>query len=87
MRKLFRETDGVVDVTGTLRPTRPKRVSRWTRRRPAERHQRRHDCRDLRLALAGSGADILHLPTEKEDLNIVLSSRAQRAPRPKTCWR
>ena len=59
--------------TGISRPTRPRRGSSWTRKRPpSTASATRAIAQTLQMAVGGAAVDLLHLPREKEDVQIVV---------------
>ena len=59
--------------TGISRPTSPRCASSWTRRRPpSTASARRAIAQTLQMAVGGSAVDLLHLPREKEDVQIMV---------------
>jgi multidrug efflux pump subunit AcrB len=73
VREIFLNTEGVVDVDWYLEADQPKTVFEVDKEKAAL-HGISTDAiaQTLRLATGGESIDLLHLPAEKEDLNIHL---------------
>jgi multidrug efflux pump subunit AcrB len=73
VREIFLNTEGVVDVDWYLEADQPKTIFEVDKEKAAL-HGISTDAiaQTLRLATGGESIDLLHLPAEKEDLNIHL---------------
>jgi multidrug efflux pump subunit AcrB len=83
VRRIFRETDGVVDVDWYLEADQPK-AEFVIDKEKAALHGVSADtiAQTLRMATGGESIDLLHLPREKEDLNIKLELPRSARTRP-----
>jgi multidrug efflux pump subunit AcrB len=73
VREIFRNTPGVVDVDWYLEADQPKARFIIDKEKAAIHSISAETIsQTLRIAVGGSSVDLLHLPREKEDVNIVL---------------
>ncbi|MBP7951707.1 MAG: efflux RND transporter permease subunit [Verrucomicrobiales bacterium] len=73
VRGIFESTPGVVDVDWYLEADQPKTRFLVDREKAALHGISAETiARTLRLAVAGESVDLLHVPNEKEDINLVL---------------
>ena len=85
VRRVFQETPGVVDVDAYVEADQPK-VRFVVDREKAALHGISPEtvARTLRIAVGGESVDLLHLPGEKEDVNLVLQLPRSARTRPES---
>ncbi len=73
IREMFEHTDGVVDVDWYVDADQPKLIFRFDQEKAALHGIRAEQIAEVvKIAQAGVGAGLLHLPEEKEDVVILL---------------
>jgi multidrug efflux pump subunit AcrB len=83
VRRIFRETEGVVDVDWYVEETRPMARFEVDKEKAALSGITADSIsRTLRIAVDGMSVDLLHVPEEKEDVNLVLELPREMRSRP-----
>jgi hypothetical protein len=87
VREIFKNTPGVVDVDWYVEANQPKtRFIVDKEKASLNGISAETISQTLRIAVGGQSVDLLHIPREKEDINLVLEIPRSLKTTPKSSW-